>query len=86
MASGGVTGDRTIDYDAARARSERLDEFLASIDPSRGPVLRYIATGVPGLPWQYLPSGKYALVVQVGWPDPTGGKADGVYGFVLQVP
>jgi hypothetical protein len=50
------------------------------------------ATGeVPGRPFSVplpgaLPRGKYALLVSVIWPDPSGGRGDAVYGFTLQVP
>lgn len=50
------------------------------------------ATGeVPGRPFSIelppaLPKGKYALIVAVIWPEPSGGRGDAVYGFTLQVP
>jgi hypothetical protein len=50
------------------------------------------ATGeVPGRPFSVslpgaLPRGKYALLVSVIWPEPSGGRGDAVYGFTLQVP
>ena len=44
---------------------------------------------LPGRPFsialpQSLPSGKYAMLIQIGWPNPAGSRA--VYGFTLEAP
>lgn len=46
---------------------------------------------LPGRPFsvalpKVMPSGKYAVVVNVSWPDPVSGKGSAVYGFALQAP
>lgn len=38
-------------------RARLFAEYVASIEPSSGPVLYYIHLMLPHLPWQYLPSG-----------------------------
>ena len=56
-------GDRAGDQPNTRAnlqgnRNKRLDEWIASIRPTRRPSLNFKHVLLPHVPWQYLPSGK----------------------------
>jgi hypothetical protein len=72
-------------YDSPPNQTTRLDG-TTYFTPKAQPV--YTSTNPGGKPFTLtlpanLPPGKYALQLQITWPNPAGGKGDGTYGFAV---
>jgi hypothetical protein len=72
-------------YDTPPGQTTQVDGAVY-FTPKAPPV--YTTGTIPGRPFTLtlpanLPPGKYAIQIQISWPDPAGGKGDATYGLAL---